>query len=484
MREFGDLAAPPRDIAPADFWEAKHLIAPFAAAAAAAADGNGSGGAADGAGGAGGAGAGWPRADDGAGGADGAGAGWLCAADGAGGAGGSRAAACAAEAAVERELLRAAAAAAAAARASCELQQRLVWQPAEPWEGQRGGGGGGACGPAPGAQACAAVLAAAAGAAAGGAEPDCEMDVAPCALRQPPPPAAPGTPEDGQQESGGGGGGGASQQRSGSGGSGASAGAALGGGGGGGGGGGDEGGGGGGDWHVAECLGSPAESGRRRKARRRGAPRGAEGDAGGPGASARRRLLAARVSVYCDACSAGALAAANEVMARIRLPGGLPYAPVAPDSPEFAMAAAWQLPAFAVALGSSYFQRLLAALPHLAGAAAQLPEFARLLEPHTPGAPAPPAFEGDLFDVEATLRSAQFTCVFLATKVADQVHAYGLLCSMLTSFTAQRAPATLEQAAEVELACLAALGWWLGPYFGEEALGDNSDDLVDLFCGN
>ena len=53
------------------------------------------------------------------------------------------------------------------------------------------------------------------------------------------------------------------------------------------------------------------------------------------------------------------------------------YQPVAPDSFEFALSAEWGFPPFAVALGSSYFQRLLAALPQLAAAAARCPSLAR-----------------------------------------------------------------------------------------------------------
>ena len=45
--------------------------------------------------------------------------------------------------------------------------------------------------------------------------------------------------------------------------------------------------------------------------------------------------------------------------------------------------AAWHFPAFNVALGSSYFQRLLVALPHLAAAVSQVPSFAAYL-PYLP----------------------------------------------------------------------------------------------------
>jgi len=93
----------------------------------------------------------------------------------------------------------------------------------------------------------------------------------------------------------------------------------------------------------------------------------------------------------------------------------------------------------------------------------------------------PPAAEAA--SLEASLRSTQFTCIFLATKIADQVHAYGLLCYVLSALTGQRRPVSLQQAGDVELRCLEGLGWRLGPFFGEEALGDNMAELVGLFCG-
>jgi hypothetical protein len=61
--------------------------------------------------------------------------------------------------------------------------------------------------------------------------------------------------------------------------------------------------------------------------------------------------------------------------------GGVAYEPVAADSLEFQLAAAWQFPAFAVALGCSYFRRLLAAMPHLAAAARRCPALAAYSPP-------------------------------------------------------------------------------------------------------
>jgi len=54
---------------------------------------------------------------------------------------------------------------------------------------------------------------------------------------------------------------------------------------------------------------------------------------------------------------------------------------------------------------------------------------------------------------------------------------------MLSALTRQRRAVSAEEAAEVELSCLEGLGWRLGPYFGEDGLGDNAAELLQLFCG-
>lgn len=61
----------------------------------------------------------------------------------------------------------------------------------------------------------------------------------------------------------------------------------------------------------------------------------------------------------------------------LKLPGGVRFQPVGAESMEFQMGVAWQFPAFSIALGCSYFQRLLCAMPHLAAAARRCPAFAQ-----------------------------------------------------------------------------------------------------------
>jgi hypothetical protein len=304
------------------------------------------------------------------------------------------------------------------------------------------------------------------------------------------------------------------------------------------------------------------------------------GGGSGGAASGRARLLCARVSVYSDTTSEAALAVANEVMARIAQPGacsgkraggcccagrgggagrrrgarwsprpgpspasifaphptpplppalalapadGVCFQPVHPESVEFHLGVMWGFPAFAVALGCCYFQRLLAAMPHLAAAAARCPPFAHhrwslprggasfaaaasapaaagaarhaACQPHyqphlwPAGAgghayapPAPAADERAAADLEIGLRSAQFVCIYLAAKVADQPHAFGLLRFMLSAITGQRRAVSLGEAADVELRCLAGLGWRLGPFFAEDPMGEGAEALTRLFC--
>lgn len=77
----------------------------------------------------------------------------------------------------------------------------------------------------------------------------------------------------------------------------------------------------------------------------------------------------------------------------------------------------------------------------------------------------------------ATLRSVQFTCLFLATKVADQIHALGLLRFMLTNLSHNSAVVTLQQASDVEARCLDALEWRLGPFYIEDELTGDDEEL-------
>lgn len=91
-------------------------------------------------------------------------------------------------------------------------------------------------------------------------------------------------------------------------------------------------------------------------------------------------------------------------------------------------------------------------------------------------APAP-LYGPDAVATLATLRSVQFTCLFLATKVADQVHALGLLRFILTNLSHNGAVVSLQQALNVEAGCLDVLEWRLGPFFLEDKLSGEDEEL-------
>ena len=75
-------------------------------------------------------------------------------------------------------------------------------------------------------------------------------------------------------------------------------------------------------------------------------------------------------------------------------------------------------------------------------------------------------------NAQSTLQSILFTCLFLAAKVGDQVHALGLLRYMLSSLAQGSYAVSEKQATDVEARCLAGLGWRLGPYFAEGLLDE------------
>eukprot|EP00879_Flechtneria_rotunda_P000325 GHRR01000416.1.p1 GENE.GHRR01000416.1~~GHRR01000416.1.p1 ORF type:complete len:774 (+),score=329.60 GHRR01000416.1:521-2842(+) len=197
--------------------------------------------------------------------------------------------------------------------------------------------------------------------------------------------------------------------------------------------------------------------------------------------SVRPRLLITEVSLYTDRASNSMLALdqANKLLANMVLPDNVTHMPVLVDSFLFKAGAAWQFPAFVICLGSSYLQRMLSRLPQLAEAALACPGF----EDYCSYLPEKPRYiperltGNDAIATLATLRSVQFTCLFLATKVADQVHALGLLRFMLTNLSHNGDIVSMQQAADVEARCLDALGWRLGPFFLEDELQGNDEIL-------
>lgn len=58
------------------------------------------------------------------------------------------------------------------------------------------------------------------------------------------------------------------------------------------------------------------------------------------------------------------------------------------------------------------------------------------------------------------------------------MHALGLLRFMLSSLLGQRRAVTSDETATVELRCLDALQWRLGPFYGEQPMGGLDDERL------
>ncbi|PNH10991.1 hypothetical protein TSOC_002206 [Tetrabaena socialis] len=181
--------------------------------------------------------------------------------------------------------------------------------------------------------------------------------------------------------------------------------------------------------------------------------------------------------VYSDVSSPNALALANDVMRRIRLPGRVRFMPVSTDSILYATGTTWGFSAFALALGSSYFQRLIEAIPLLNATVRHAPAYAPYIcymrGGRDEGGVPQPKEQVDAEQArahESTLHSILFTCTYLATKVADRMPHTDMLRGILTR--CYNATVSREQAYEVEAKCLEGLRYRLGPYFLENALDD------------
>eukprot|EP00775_Hariotina_reticulata_P003812 gene3812-4069_t len=195
--------------------------------------------------------------------------------------------------------------------------------------------------------------------------------------------------------------------------------------------------------------------------------------------SVRTRLLITELSLYMPHATSSRLALdqANQLMSSMVLPDGVTYMPVHPDSFLYKTAANWHFPAFVICLGSSYLQRILEKLPQLASTALTCPgfeDYCAYLQTK-PSALSPKLTGREAAACLATLRSVLFTCLFLATKIADQIHAMGLLRFMLCQLSHGRGNVTLQQAAILEAQCLVTLDWRLGPYFMDDSLHGNDE---------
>lgn len=168
----------------------------------------------------------------------------------------------------------------------------------------------------------------------------------------------------------------------------------------------------------------------------------------------------------------------------------------------------WQFTAFTIALGSSYFQRLLEDIPQLQAAVRLNPRFsdyaahiglrgrghrggAAPLPPTAvaggsgKGAGGPQSAAAACSSTESTLQAIQFTCVYLAAKVVDRLCHPRLLQTMLSQLYGTAV--NRQQVCEVEGKCLDGLKWRLGPFYagdhGQAAPGSaaaEADEAADM----
>ncbi|KXZ53170.1 hypothetical protein GPECTOR_7g1062 [Gonium pectorale] len=173
--------------------------------------------------------------------------------------------------------------------------------------------------------------------------------------------------------------------------------------------------------------------------------------------------------VYSDVSSPNALALANEIMKHARLPGGVTFLPLSVNSVLFYNGVHWGFSAFALALGSSYFQRLIEMTPTLSVAVYHSPQFCAYAENMSDEKKAAlAAAHPDEVMHKDGLRSILFTCAYLATKVVDRMPHTDMLRRMLSMLYEQ--PVSREEAHSVELKCLEGLKYRLGPFFYEDEL--------------
>ncbi|KAL6747778.1 hypothetical protein V8C86DRAFT_2898530 [Haematococcus lacustris] len=186
-------------------------------------------------------------------------------------------------------------------------------------------------------------------------------------------------------------------------------------------------------------------------------------------------------TMFMDHTSARALAQANEIMMRLTIPGDIQYLPVPLESKLFQLGSRFGFTAFSIALGSSYFQRLVATMPHLEYAVrCSGPAYAYYLDCLPLCSDRRLALLHEQFKAQyssasevtedSTLCSIQFTCVYLATKIVDRMPMLEMMRYILTYLYGSTV--SKAQAYDVESKCLEGLNFRLGPYFVGDELAD------------
>ncbi|KAG1681613.1 hypothetical protein FOA52_014121 [Chlamydomonas sp. UWO 241] len=222
-----------------------------------------------------------------------------------------------------------------------------------------------------------------------------------------------------------------------------------------------------------------------------------------------------------DHQSRASLARANALLGCALLPGGLPYVPVSPDSMLYhagtafgfttytvalgssyiqrlcaALSALYDVVAdtgtqqgytvreyayYTIALGSSYFQRLCAALPALYDAVAASPRVKQYVRyTRRPaglvGADVQLGLTRELDELDASINAVMFTCVYLACKVVDALPRPNALRHILRKIFCNET-IDFAQVYQVQSQALDGLRWRLGPYFRHDALSEEWSEV-------
>jgi hypothetical protein len=152
------------------------------------------------------------------------------------------------------------------------------------------------------------------------------------------------------------------------------------------------------------------------------------------------------------------MARANEAVSKMQLPGGVAYVPVHPSDPLLEIMAYLDVDAIAIALGASYFQRLLEKKPSMMAGARECGWFVEVDD----GKGQQMTMMRSVFSENHTgLMVIYAVVVYIAAKYADRIKykrlLSALLYSLLDSYVSE------ETACELEARCLSKLDWRLGP---------------------
>lgn len=150
---------------------------------------------------------------------------------------------------------------------------------------------------------------------------------------------------------------------------------------------------------------------------------------------------------------------ANQSIATCKLPGKSLFIPVHPSCPMLPIFDYCDIDPIAVALGASYFQRLLDKKPTMMSAARDAGWFVDAVDEMTG------AIQTHMRAVYSSSHTGLVviyaTCIYIAAKFADRIKykrlLSALLFSMLDSYVSE------ETAVDLEARCLSKLEWRLGP---------------------